>query len=710
MAIAKISGVAVYQIIELLFYRLACILNRDLKRYCKNYFTFTSRNCAGMNIRFSLFFLIAVILLSSCGSAKYGRDAMLSQDIGEYYKAIERYRIATRKEKDRNKRMEYAYQTAECYRFIGDYERAELYYKNAIRRGYPGKIALLHHAGMLRATQKYEDAIETYRAYLDSVPGDLQALYGLESIRKTQGWVANPTRHIINPIKEINSRESDFSPVFVAGRDNEIIFTSSRNAVTGKQKSMITGQGYTDLFRSTFGVQKQKWETPKLLDEDLIINTEDEEGAATLTSTGEQMIFTRCRYNKNEPLGAELYSSSQSRGSFSDATRVGVVGDSIVAAHPAFSENENLLYFVSDMEGGFGGKDIWVAEKKGGSFGNPVNLGDSINTPGDEMFPFVRDNGELYFSSNYQMGMGGLDIFVAKKDDDGKWIVENMGSPVNSPADDFGIAFVKGENKGMFTSNRKGSRGDDIYSFVVPPKIYQVEGEVFDKENNSHIDGATVRIIGTDGTNMKMRAQNGKFKMKLKPETEYVFAAFKDGYLRDKGTANTIGLNDSKDFKFELYLAPTDAPIKVNNINYEFARFELLPESKLALDTVYQVLVFNPTITIELMAHTDYVGSETANFELSQKRAQSVVDYLIEKGISPQRLVAKGYGETWPKVVTRELTRQYDFLKRNDELTEDFIKKLTPEQQQIANAINRRTEFRVLSTDFIEKFDAEPEK
>ena len=662
-----------------------------------------------MNFRLALFFLL-VIILGGCGSAKYGRDAMLSQDIGEYFKAIEKYRKATKKEKDREKRMLYAYKTAECYRYIGDYERAELYYKNAIRRGYDNDTALLYHADMLRATQQYEAAIETYRTYLDSVPGDERALAGLESIRKTQEWVANPTRHIINPIKELNSRESDYSPVFVAGRDNEVVFTSSRKSVTGKQKSPITGLGYADIFRSTFGVQKQKWEVPKLIDENLVVNTEDEEGAATLSSTGEQMIFTRCRYDKTQPLGAELYSTSQSRGSFADAVRVDVVGDSIIAAHPAFNENETLLYFVSDMEGGFGGKDIWVAEKKGGSFANPVNLGDTINTPGDEMFPYVRDNGELYFASNYRLGMGGFDIFVAKKDEDNRWVVENMGSPMNSPADDFGICFVKGENKGMFTSNRKGSRGDDIYSFLVPPKIYEVEGTVFDKENKNKIDGATVRIIGTDGTNIKMRTQNGSFKMKLKPETEYVFAAFKDGYLRDKATATTVGLEDSKDFEFELFLTPTDSPIKVDNINYEFASFELLPESKIALDTVYQVLIFNPTITIELMAHTDYVGSDKANFELSQKRAQSVVDYLIEKGISPQRLVAKGYGETWPKVVTREIAKQYDFLKRNDELTEDFIKKLTPEQQQIANAINRRTEFRVLSTDFIEKFDAEPEK
>lgn len=660
-------------------------------------------------IRLTLLFFV-VLFLASCGSARLGRDALLAHDIGEYYKAIEKYRKASRKEKDRTKRMEYAFELAECYRYIGDYEMAALYYRNAIRRGYPDPVAIYYNAEMLRASQDYEEAIENYRIYLDSVPGDQRAQAGLEAIRKTQEWVANPTRHIINPIKEINSRESDYAPVFVGGRDNEVIFTSTRKAATGKRESMITGQDYADLFRSTFGIQRQKWEEPKLLEENLVINTGDEEGAAILSSTGEHMIFTRCRYEKSQAMGSELYSSSQSRGNWSEPIKIQVTGDSIIAAHPALSPDESVLYFVSDMPGGQGGKDIWMAQGQGGSYGNPVNLGPVINTPGDEMFPFVRDNGELYFSSNYHMGMGGFDIFLATTNEDNEWTVENMGSPMNSPADDFGIAFVQGENKGMFSSNRKGSRGDDLYSFVVPPKIFQVSGEVFDKETGSKIDGVTVRIIGTDGTNLKMRTQNGKFQMKLQPETEYIFAAFKDGFLRDKASATTIGLEDSKDFVFDMYLTPTDSPIKVDNINYEFGSWELLPESKIALDTLVQILVFNPTITIELMSHTDHVGSDQFNFDLSQKRAQSVVDYLIEKGINPQRLVAKGYGETWPKTVTREMAREYDFLKRGDELTEVFINQLTPDQQEIAQAINRRTEFRVLSTDFIQKYDAEPER
>ncbi len=664
-----------------------------------------------MKIYVRLFIIVIFTsLLASCGTGKIGRDAMLSKEIGEYYKAIEKYRKASRKEKDRVKRREYAYAIAECYHYIGDYERAALYYQNAIRRGLENPEAILNLAEMQRNIQRYDEAVENYRLYLESNPGDERARNGVESIRKTQEWTEKPTRHIINPIKEINSRESDYSPSFVGGKDNEIIFTSTRKAATGKRKSMITGQKYADLFRATFSVQRQKWEQPKLLEENLIINTGEEEGATTFNSTGEQMIFTRCRYDKTEALGAELYSSSQLRGSWSEPIKVQVAGDSLTAAHPALSRDGNVLYFVSDMPGGYGGKDIWKAEKNGGGYDSPVNLGPEINTPGDEMFPFVRDNGELYFSSNYHPGMGGLDIFKAVQNEDELWVVENMGYPMNSAGDDFGIAFVDEENKGMFTSSRKGSRGDDIYEFMVPPKIFRVEGEVFDKQTGAPIDGASVRIIGTDGTSLRIRTQNGKFQMAIKPETEYVFAAFKEGFLRDKATANTTGLEDSKDFRFQLYLTPTDVPVNLENINYEFGSWELLPQSETALDTLIATLIVNPTIIIEIMSHTDYVGGDQFNFELSQKRAQSVVDYLIGKGISPQRLVAKGYGETWPKTITRTLARQYEFLNRGDELTEQYIMKLTPEQQEIAKAINRRTEFRVLSTDFIERFDAEPER
>ncbi len=650
-----------------------------------------------------IFLFLLIVLFGSCSARKYMETGSKSFEIGEYFHAIEKYRKAYRSPKLASEKPEMAFRIGESYYKLSDFAKASVWYKNAIKRNYSEPFCMLHYADCLRATQKYDDAITWYQTYLGVKPDDVLAKNGLQSCEIANGWLDHPNRYMVNVVKELNSKDNDYCPVFVAGRDNEIIFTSTREVVTGRRKSNITGTRFADLFTSKFLVQKQKWEIPKLLEENELINTASDEGAATLSDNGDLMIFTRCIYDKTKDKGAELFSANQSRGDWSEPTAIELVGDSMISAHPSLSIDGTQLYFVSDKIGGYGGKDIWVSSSKGGKYDKPENLGSEINTPGDEMFPFIRENGDLYFSSNYLPGIGGLDIFKAVKDEKGKWKVENMKAPINSPGDDFGMAFIKGEvEKGLFTSNRKGSKSDDIYAFYLPPKVFNSSGEVFNKETSQKIDGAMIRVIGTDGTNLKMRADGGRFQMKLKPETDYVFAAFKDGFLNDKVRTSTKGLDDSKEFHFQFSLAPTDEPIKVNNINYAFGSYDITEESKTALDSVVQLLAANPTITIELMAHTDYIGSDKFNSELSQKRAQSVVDYLISKGISSARLVAKGYGETWPKKVTKALAKQYDFLKRNDELTEEFILKLPPDQQEIAKMLNRRTEFRVLSNDFHE--------
>lgn len=647
--------------------------------------------------------ILLVILLGSCSARKYMKSAATSYEIGEYYSSIEKYRKAYRSPKLRKEKADIAFRVAESYYHISDFAKALVWYKNAIKQKNSEPLCMLHYADCLKATQKYEDALVWYQTYLGVKPDDQYAKNGVEACKEAQSWLDKPTRYMVTVVKELNSKDNDYCPVFAGSRDNEVILTSTREITTGRRKSNITGTRYADLFTSKFEIQKQKWETPKLLEENQVINTTNDEGAATLSDRGDLMIFTRCRYDKSKDLGTELLVANQSRGDWSEPTLLELVGDSLIAAHPSLSSDGTTLYFVSDRPGGYGGKDIWMAKGKGNSFDKPVNLGPEINTPGDEMFPCIRENGELYFSSNYLPGLGGLDIFKAAKDEKGKWEVENMKAPINSPGDDFGITFSKGEiDKGLFSSNRKGSKSDDIYSFYLPPKIFNASGEIFNKETNQKIDGAMVRIIGTDGTNLKVRANGGRFQYKLKPETEYVLAAFKDGYLNDKARLSTIGLEDSKDYKFIFKLAPTDQPIKINNINYAFGSYEITEGSKASLDSLVQLLVLNPTIKIELMAHTDFVGSDQFNSELSQKRAQSAVDYIISKGITASRLVAKGYGETWPKKVTREIAKQYDWLKRGDELTEEFILKLPPDQQEIAKAINRRTEFRVLSNDFHE--------
>lgn len=651
--------------------------------------------------------LLLIGLTFSCTVSKRYRSAMTSFEIGEYTKSIASFRKVYVQTKDRQKKAEIQFKIAEAYYKIGQYRSAEGYYKSALLRNAGGAIIWLHYAEVLRANGKYDEAIKNYKAYLDSVPKDEMALNGIESSLKTIQWLKTPARYKIDNIKEINSISNDFAAAYAGVHDNEIFFTSSRKGATGKKKSAITGEYNADIFRSSYNLQKNRWDKPQLVDEQKVIDTFDEEGAASFNTTGNKMYFTRCPYAKTEERGAEIFSATQLSGLWGDPVKVTIGTDSLMAAHPSVSADGNTLYFVSDRMGGYGGKDIWyTTKKKGESWEKPLNAGPEINTTGDEMFPYIRANGTLYFSSNAHIGMGGLDLFMAHKGEDGKWIVENMKSPINSTGDDFAISFYQGEERGLFSSNREGSRKDDIYSFVLPPKTYEIEGNIFNKENGSRINDATVKLIGTDGTMLKMTAENGKFNFKLKPEVEYIVAAYKKGFLNTKTVASTVGIDDGKQFEVRLELTPADLPISVDNIYYEFGKWDLLPESVAALDSLTELLKLNPTTVIELMAHSDCRGDDATNSAISQKRAQSVVTYLIAKGIQAGRLVAKGYGETSPKTVTKKLAREYPFLKQGRELTCTFIESLADEKErEICHQINRRTEFRVLSSDYKEKFE-----
>ena len=654
---------------------------------------------------FGLLLLIGITF--SCTVSKRYRSAMTSFEIGEYTKSIASFRKVYTQTKDRKQKAIIQFKIAEAYYKIGQYRSAEGYYKSALIRNAGGATTLLHYAEVLRANGKYDEAINNYKAFLDSVPNDQMALNGIESSLKTKEWLKKPTRYKIDNLKDINSVSNDYAAAYAGVHDNEIFFTSSRKGSTGKKKSAITGEYNADIFRSSYNLQKVRWDKPQLVEDQMVINTFNEEGAASFNTTGNMMYFTRCPYDKTEERGAEIFTATQLSGLWGDPAKVTIGKDSLMAAHPSLSADGNTLYYVSDRPGGYGGKDIWfTVKKKGESWEKPVNAGPEINTSGDEMFPYIRENGTLYFSSNAHIGMGGLDIFKAQKGANGKWIVENMKSPVNSTGDDFAISFYQSEERGLFSSNREGSRKDDIYSFILPPKIYDIEGNIFNKENGARINDAAVRLIGTDGTMLKMNAENGKFNFKLKPEVEYIVAAYKKGFLNSKLVASTVGMEEGKQFQVRIELTPADLPINVDNIYYEFGKWDLLPESVTALDSLKELLVLNPTTIIELMAHSDCRGDAAANSELSQKRAQSVVTYLIAKGIQPGRLVAKGYGETAPKTVTKKLAKEYPFLKPGKELTCSFIESLTDEsQREICHQINRRTEFRVLSSDYREKFE-----
>jgi len=615
---------------------------------------------------------------------------------GQWLKAIEYFRDAYEVVEDKTKKTEIIFKIADCYRHLCDPTHAELWFKKTIDRNYQNPLIYLYYADALRAQGKYKEAEPNYRKYKELVPDDIRGENGIQSCQLAQSWINNPNGYLVENLKDANSKWSDVCPAY--GRDDYMViyFASTRQGSKGSVREG-TGELPYDIYMAKMD-KKDRWTVTPVSDD---VNTEFEEGTPSVNKSFNTLYYTSCRPIKGKKASSQIYISKIGAETLSKGEPLDIIGDSIDVIHPAIAPDDQTLYFVSDMAGGQGGYDIWKVTKEGGNkWGKPENLGPAINTPGDELFPYVHPDGTLYFSSNGHIGLGGLDIFKAKQKPDGSWTVENMRSPINSYSDDFGIVFQANEERGLFTSNRGGN--DDIYTFVLPPLRFTIAGLIKDERTEKTITNASVKCIGSDGiTNEAKSNEEGSFKFNLKPNTDYVFIALKEGYLNNKARITTKGEFKSKDFALTISLTPIDKPIEVPDIAYDFASAELRPESKIALDKLVEVLNDNPNITIELMSHTDYIGNDKSNMELSQRRAQSVVDYLIEKGISSDRLIAKGYGESSPKVVDEKINKQYPFLPVGKALTESFIKTLSPDNQEFANQLNRRTEFKVLRTDYV---------
>lgn len=647
-----------------------------------------------------ILFLLIVSSLYSCKSAKLS-DAEEKQRIGEYYEAAAIYRKVYTKTspKKRDLRGYIAYRMAECNRLINNTAKATSAYMNAIRYDYPDSTVYLRMGQMLQKTGRYPDAIKNYDTYLENDPGNLLAINGIQGCELAPGWRKNPTRYEVRRMDKFNSRRGEFSPMLTGDKYDQLYFASSRSKDKDAKVSAITGQNNNNLFLVKQD-EKGAWLAPVELEDE--VNTEYDEGTPSFSPDGNTMYYTYCAQDPEGPRTAEIYISTRSSAKWGKGTRATIVKDSVTAlGHPSISPDGKYLYFVSDAVGGFGGKDIFRARVAGNDFGPMENLGEAINTPGDEMFPYVRDSVTLYFASNGHPGMGGLDLFKATQDSTGKWNVENLGAPINSMADDFGITFAGKEERGFFCSNRNDARGyDHIYSFELPTITIFIEGIVNDVDEYP-IEDATVRIVGKDGLNVKVPVKkDGTYRVELERDIRYVMMASARGYLNQNYELHTGPEEKNETYIVDFYLSPISKPVVIDNIFYDFDKATLRPESKKALDEMIKMLNDNPNVTIELGAHTDRKGSDQYNERLAQRRAQSVVDYLIAGGIEAARLEAKGYGESVPKTINKKMAKQFDFLKEGDALTEEFILALPPEQQEIADQINRRTEFKVLRTNY----------
>ncbi len=655
-----------------------------------------------MKAHFTIYvlFLLIVSSLYSCKSAKLS-DAEEKQRIGEYYEAAAIYRKVYTKTspKKRDLRSYIAYRMAECNRLINNTAKATSAYMNAIRYDYPDSTVYLRMGQMLQKTGRYPEAIKNYDIYMENDPSNLLAINGIQGCELAPGWKKNPTRYEVRRMDKFNSRRGEFSPMLAGDKYDQLYFASSRSKDKDAKVSAITGQNNNNLFLVKQD-EKGAWLAPVELEDE--VNTEYDEGTPSFSPDGNTMYYTYCAQDPEGPRTAEIYISTRSSAKWGKGTRATIVKDSVTAlGHPSISPDGKYLYFVSDAVGGFGGKDIFRARVAGNDFGPMENLGEEINTPGDEMFPYVRDSVTLYFASNGHPGMGGLDLFKATQDSTGKWNVENLGAPINSMADDFGITFAGKEERGFFCSNRNDARGyDHIYSFERPTITIFIEGIVNDVDEYP-IEDATVRIVGKDGLNVKVPVKkDGTYRVELERDIRYVMMASARGYLNQNYELHTGPEEKNETYIVDFFLSPISKPVVIDNIFYDFDKATLRPESKKALDEMIKMLNDNPNVTIELGAHTDRKGTDQYNERLAQRRAQSVVDYLIAGGIEAARLEAKGYGESVPKTINKKMAKQFDFLKEGDVLTEEFILALPPEQQEIADQINRRTEFKVLRTNY----------
>lgn len=655
-----------------------------------------------MKAHFTIYvlFLLIVSSLYSCKSAKLS-DAEEKQRIGEYYEAAAIYRKVYTKTspKKRDLRGYIAYRMAECNRLINNTGKATSAYMNAIRYDYPDSTVYLRMGQMLQKTGRYPEAIKNYDIYMENDPSNLLAINGIQGCELAPGWKKNPTRYEVRRMDKFNSLRGEFSPMLAGDKYDQLYFASSRSKDKDAKVSAITGQNNNNLFLVKQD-EKGAWLAPVELEDE--VNTEYDEGTPSFSPDGNTMYYTYCAQDPEGPRTAEIYISTRSSAKWGKGTRATIVKDSVTAlGHPSISPDGKYLYFVSDAVGGFGGKDIFRARVAGNDFGPMENLGEEINTPGDEMFPYVRDSVTLYFASNGHPGMGGLDLFKATQDSTGKWKVENLGAPINSMADDFGITFAGKEERGFFCSNRNDARGyDHIYSFERPTITIFIEGIVNDVDEYP-IEDATVRIVGKDGLNVKVPVKkDGTYRVELERDIRYVMMASARGYLNQNYELHTGPEEKNETYIVDFFLSPISKPVVIDNIFYDFDKATLRPESKKALDEMIKMLNDNPNVTIELGAHTDRKGTDQYNERLAQRRAQSVVDYLIAGGIEAARLEAKGYGESVPKTINKKMAKQFDFLKEGDVLTEEFILALPPEQQEIADQINRRTEFKVLRTNY----------
>ena len=663
------------------------------------------------NINKISFLLFLMILFSVQGfSQKKEMELANSEFIDlQFNAAAETYQKVIQKIKEETPEKQYAtFMVAECYRMMNDPDQAEPYYKMLVDGNFSDTypVIYLRYATVLKTKGDVAGAKEYFKKYLKKEPDNQEAKTGVKSCEWLQASQLKRAQVNVSAIKSINSDEDDFGPAFLSRNYDQMVFTSNRAGVSRKKMDQWTGSGFSDLYKST--LSGDTWSDPALFEFLGKINSDIHEGTPSLNGDFSTMYFTRCDRMGETRVFCQIWKTDKIENSWREPR---IVFDDSLAniGQPSVSSDELTLVFSSDMKGGKGGKDLWIARRgsKAEEFGKPVILGPGINTPGNEMFPHLFNDTTLLFSSNGYEGYGGLDIFksVWKKN---TWSTpENLLTPINSGYDDFGIIIKIIDEEGYFSSNRPGGKGgDDIYQFTRKNLLFTIAGKVSDFVTQQPLKGAQVLMTGDDGSTAETGTdKQGYYKFsndQVLEDHAYELTYKKDNYFSKKETVSTHPFDDDHDFTVDMQLEPIpEKPIVLPDILYALDKWDLAPQYQDSLTQLVGLLKDNENIIIELRSHTDTRGSDQYNEILSQKRAQTVVDFIISQGIDPRRLVAKGYGEKVPRVLDKDVVRENYRFKVGTELNDKFINSLPSEEiREAAYQLNRRTEFSVLSKDF----------
>ncbi|MFN4082597.1 MAG: OmpA family protein [Bacteroidia bacterium] len=602
---------------------------------------------------------ITIAIIYSCGGSKgsisAARDAYAKK---EFFVATENYKKVYSSTKSKEEKIEASFMAAESFRQMNDPKNSENWYRKAIKLDPKNAEAQLFLAQALKMNAKFEEAIVEYKNYQKLNPSDEKRvereIKGCEYALK---WKNEKTRYIVENVKALNTRWSDFAVMYFG--KNELYFTSDREKGVTNNMYGWTGNGYTDLYRVEYKVDRKnpndiKYQIPVLVDKEKL-NGKYNDGVIAFDNRYTTAYFTKCNYaNSGKGNFCQIFMSQRQGTEWGTPELLPFSADSFSCGHPTLSKDGQTMIFSSDMPGGYGGKDLWMVTftKRTRTWGDPVNLGPNVNTAGDEMYPFLHEDGTLYFSSNGHVGLGGLDIFYTTGEGTEWGDPVNMKSPINSAEDDFAIAFERGtKERGYFSSTREGGRGqDDIYRFYMTPLVFTLSGVVRDQKTNQILPNSIITITSSSDTGrIILKTDNaGSYKITIKEKTDYELFAAKQYYYDSKLEFQTTkGLEVSTDLIQDFVLIPFnfDSLIKLEGIYYGLDSADIRPASKVILDELILTLNKYPNLRIELGSHTDCRADSLYNIKLSQRRADSAVNYLVSRGIDIERLVAKGYGE-----------------------------------------------------------------